>query len=181
MHGLVNRAIEDMATKAGGKGCWQAICKKANVNETSFLSMKDYPDEVTYSLVGAASEMLEQPSEEILRAFGKHWILFTAQEGYGDLMALSGSDLKSFLQNLNRMHGQVAASMPDLTPPQFSVEEIGEQRFRIHYQSTRQGLAPMVIGMLEGLVQRFDLTADIEHVESREAETNHEVFEIAIC
>ena len=56
-----------------------------------FVSNEGYPDGMTYDLVGAASSVLALPAPEVLEAFGRHWVIHTAQEGYGDLMAAGGA------------------------------------------------------------------------------------------
>lgn len=94
MYGLVNKAIEEMAIKVGGEDVWKAIKLKAGVEHPAFISMKVYPDEMTYKLVNSASEIFEIPADDLLREFGKHWILFTAKEGYGDLLKVSGGNLQ---------------------------------------------------------------------------------------
>jgi hypothetical protein len=59
--------------------------------------MKSYPDEITFSLVGAASEVLQLSPEAILEAFGEYWILYTADEGYKDILNIYGKTLLEFL------------------------------------------------------------------------------------
>lgn len=177
MYGLVNRGIKCMAIQAGGPECWEAIRKKAGFSDPTFLSMQAYPDEITYSLVAAASEELDTPVEDLLKAFGRHWILFTAQEGYGALLDMTGATLSSFLANLNEMHARVASSMPELTPPGFEVQELDGGVIEVHYFSERAGLAPMVVGLLEGLVERFNTDAFVVQTQSC-SDAEHDVFEI---
>ena len=90
MYGMVNKAIEDLVCSSFGADKWEQIKAKAGVEEEMFLSQEGYPDSMTYGLVRAASEVLGLPAEKILHAFGRHWILKTAREGYGDLLAASG-------------------------------------------------------------------------------------------
>lgn len=168
MYGLVNRGVEDMARSAGGQTLWDRIRASAGVEDEIFLAMKPYPDEITYRLVTAASAELGLPAEEILRRFGQHWIVYTAQEGYGPLLVMGGRDLPTFLRNLDAMHVRVAAEMPELAPPSFVVTEIDEHLLRVDYRSHREGLAPMVAGLLEGLGELFDTPVDITRLEDSE-------------
>ena len=62
MHGLVNRAIEDMVCEKFDSATWATIRAKVEVDTVAFNSMDGYPDEVTYALVGATSEVLGAPS-----------------------------------------------------------------------------------------------------------------------
>lgn len=168
MYGLVNRGVEDMARSAGGQALWDRIRSAAGVEDEIFLAMKPYPDEITYRLVTAASAELDLPAEEILRLFGRHWIVYTAQEGYGPLLAMGGRNLPSFLRNLDAMHVRVAAEMPELRPPSFVVTELEEQVLRVEYRSHRAGLAPMVVGLLEGLGELFETPVAITRLDQAE-------------
>ena len=83
MYGLVNKAVEQLVQRQFGEDKWMEIKNKAGV-DSNFVAMGSYPDEVTFSLVAAASEVLGSPPEAILEAFGEHWIQFTVDEGYGE-------------------------------------------------------------------------------------------------
>jgi hypothetical protein len=58
MYGLVNKTLEDMVRSRYGDASWDAINRKAGVDVDASISMDAYPDDVTYKLVGAPSEVL---------------------------------------------------------------------------------------------------------------------------
>ena len=134
MYGLVNRAIEELVIAEAGRSIWETIKRKAGVTVPSFVSMKPYPDAMTYDLVAAASEVMEVPADELLCAFGKHWILFTAAQGYGPALEMAGSDLREFVGNKRqitevlRIHsvGSGIASHGDFLA-QAIMQQIGQQ------------------------------------------------------
>ena len=64
MYGLINKAVRDLVLTRFGEAKWDEICRKAEVTEADFVSMEKYPDETTYRLVGAASEVLNTPADE---------------------------------------------------------------------------------------------------------------------
>ena len=64
-----------------------------------FLSMSPYPDKLTFDLVTSASEVLNVPVEDLLFAFGEYWILYTADQGYGNMLELAGDSFPKFLKN----------------------------------------------------------------------------------
>lgn len=160
MYGLLNRAIEELVVERSGLATWHAVKRKAGVQVHAFESMESYPDEITYELVAAASEVLGESPTELLRAFGRHWILFTGRSAYGSILEAAGRDLRDFLGNLDAIHASFAAGMPELVPPRFSVSEEPGDTLRILYHSERDGLAPMVLGMLEGLGALFESELD---------------------
>ena len=58
MYGLVNQALEDFVKQGFGDAAWKQIRDNAGVSHEMFVSMDSYPDEVTFKLVMAATEVL---------------------------------------------------------------------------------------------------------------------------
>lgn len=180
MYGLVNRALEELVRTAHGDAMWEAIKERAGVDIEVFVRMDAYPDEITYRLVGAASEMLNQPPESLLKAFGEYWTLYTGREGYGDLLDAAGSSLQEVLVNLDDLHVRVGLMYPELKPPSFRCTDVTPEGLVLHYHSSRAGLAPMVIGLVEGLGKRFGKTLEIVQLGRRDAGDDHDSFAIRI-
>jgi hypothetical protein len=179
MYGLVNKAIEDMICKNYGEDTWETIKEKAGVEDIDFfISMDTYSDDITYRLVESACGVFKMPAEDILKAFGEYWVTYTAEEGYGELLDSVGDSLPQFLNNLDNLHARVGLSFSHLRPPSFECEHTSEKSIELHYQSTRKGLAPMVIGLLHGLGKRFHLNVDITQISSREQGFAYDSFSI---
>ncbi|MBD2355796.1 heme NO-binding domain-containing protein [Tolypothrix sp. FACHB-123] len=179
MYGLVNKAIEDMICKYHGEDTWEKIKEKAELEDIDFfVAMDAYSDDVTYGLVKAVCEVLGMPAEEVLTAFGEYWVTYTAEEGYGELLATAGQSLPQFIENLDNLHARVGLSFPQLRPPAFECEHKSEKSLELHYESTRQGLAPMVIGLLHGLGKRFHTEIDVTQTSFREQGDAHDIFSI---
>jgi len=177
MYGLVNQAVRDLIINHYGLSSWEQICSQLHLSSESFDPLKTYPDELTHQVILMASQCLNVSTEKLLHDLGDYWITFTAEEGFGDLMTMFGKDFKGCLKNLNRMHAQIAAMMPDLNPPRFVVEEISSNKILIHYYSIRNGLLPMVVGLLEGLARKFGKTIQIKAIEKGKR-SDHDEFEV---
>lgn len=175
MYGLINKAIEGLVRSRFGDGTWHRIRERVGLPDEPFLSMDQYDDRVTYDLVAAASAELGAPPEAILEQFGLYWIRYTADAGYGELMRSAGRTLPEFLANLDQMHTRVQLSFPHLRPPSFTVRDETPSSLTLHYYSERPGLAPLVIGLLKGLGERFGLRLEVE-VRRSEGERPHDVF-----
>jgi hypothetical protein len=177
MYGLVNKAIQDMICKYHGEDTWEAIKYKAGLEDIDFfIGMDSYSDDVTYRLVAATCEVLNVSAEDILQAFGEYWVIYTAEEGYGDLLASAGNSLPEFLDNLDSLHARVGLILPELRPPSFECEHTSEESMELNYQSTRQGLSPMVIGLLHGLGKRFKTKINVTQTHFCEQGATHDVF-----
>lgn len=180
MYGLVNKAIEDLVVSLAGERTWLEIVDRAGIDAATFVSLDSYPDEVTFSLVSAASEVLGQPPEQILEQFGEHWVRYTGREGYGPLIKAYGTDVASFLKNLDALHARVVLIMPELKPPSFRIVEDGPDRYLVHYYSTRSGLGPMVTGLLRGVGALFEEDLTVTRLDRREDGAAHDVFAVTV-
>ncbi|MDQ7826181.1 MAG: heme NO-binding domain-containing protein [Candidatus Eremiobacteraeota bacterium] len=175
---MANKAIEDLITRDHGEAMWEQVRKKAGLEVEAFISTESYPDEMTYNLVGAASAELSMPPGDVLRAFGRHWVLRTAAESYRDLMESTGRSLGEFLDNLPDLHARVSLLFPDLKPPRFIVSDRREQSLHLHYFSGRRGLAPFVEGLLQGLAERFGTEIELRALALKDGGADHDEFRI---
>lgn len=176
MYGMVNTAVEDMVRRHHGETMWERIKERAGVNVEVFISNESYPDELTYALVGAASAELGAPAEDILHAFGEHWVLHTAVEGYGGLMRAGGRTLREFLVNLPNFHTRVVMIYPKLRPPRFECSDVTETSLRLHYITHRSGLEAFVVGLLHGLGKLYETAVTVTHETRRTEGSEHDVF-----
>lgn len=178
MYGLVNQAIRDMIVVNQGEETWTRVRERAEVEVEQFEGMEPYPDDLTHRLVMAASVELNADPHALLRAFGEFWVTYTAAEGYGPLMDMAGSTLPEFLHNLDDLHARVGVNFPQLVPPSFDAEDLDEGSMHLHHHSSREGLAPMVIGLVEGLGGRFETPVEVEQLASRNEGADHDVFAV---
>ncbi|MEO6859988.1 MAG: heme NO-binding domain-containing protein [Microcoleus sp.] len=178
MYGLVNKAIEEMVCSRFGEETWETIKEKADVEIDVFMTMDAYPDDLTHRLVHSASEVLGMSADDILQAFGEYWVIYTASEGYAQILDMAGDNLPDFLANLDNLHARVGLNFPQLQPPSFQCTEHSKNSMELHYCSHRQGFAPMVKGLLKGLACRFQTEIEIEQTSDRTHGADRDVFSI---
>lgn len=180
MYGLVNRALQQLVSARCGDEVWQKICKRAAVDDEVFVRMDFYPDEITQRLLAAASDELNMPAAQLLEEFGCHWMRYTAVEGYGALLNDLGATFQQALNSLNGMHERVSLLYPALRSPRFRCEALEAGAMRLHYWSERRGFAPMIIGLVEGLAERYGLLAKVIHDQQRDEGHDHDSFIIRL-
>jgi hypothetical protein len=165
-----------MVVGTHGETAWREIKQRAGVTEEFFISNEGYDDAITYRLVAAASEWMKTPPEKILHAFGEHWVLNTAQKGYGPMMQSGGRSLRDFLINLPQFHDRVALLYPNLAPPTFSLSDLAERSLRLHYHSQRPGLTAFMEGLLSGLGKLFTTPVRVTLESAKSAGADHDIF-----
>lgn len=175
---MVNNAIKNMIVEHYGEDQWEKVQDHSKVDEDIFISMNANPDEPTYNMVVAASEILEIEVGSLLEEVGEYWLLFTAKEGYAEMLDMFGNNMLEFLQNLNHLHSRVGSVMPEFQPPTFESEETKDGNILLHYHSDRPGLASMVIGILKGLSKKFNQPCTISKIATKGEGTDHDIFEI---
>ncbi len=179
MYGLVNRAIQQMVCTAHGEEIWEEVKRRADLEDLEFFaSYEAYPDDVTHRLVAAVSEVLNLPASDVMHAFGAFWITYTANEGYEQLLDCTGETLPEFLDHLDHLHARAGLAFPELRPPSFRCRHEPDGSIDLEYRSSREGLAPMVTGLLEGLGQRFDTPVQVEQTASRRLGAPTDCFHI---
>ena len=156
MYGLLNSGFRDFVVTTYTQEAWDRISVKAGVDgKDCYHPISQYPDEMLVGMISAAAEETQQPLDNVLKDFGRHWIEYTASHGYEPLYRYAGPKLEDFLQGLNEIHSKVSKSFPHLTPPQFKAVVVAPSTMRLSYISLRQGLCPMIPGLLEGLSIKF--------------------------
>lgn len=178
MYGLINKAVEGLVRSKFGDATWDRIRTRAGLPDEPFISMEQYADKTTYDLVGAASAELGAPAEAILEEFGLYWVKYTGEAGYGELMKSAGRTFPEFLRNLDQMHTRIKLSFPQLAPPSFAVSEETANSLVLSYYSSRPGLAPLVVGLLRGLGDRFNIDV-ATRTERIEGERPHDRFHVS--
>lgn len=165
---MVNKGIRDMVVQNHGIDAWHKIRAEANCEQDLFTSIQPYEDSITYDLVGAAAKVLGVSGHDVLMAYGNYWITFTKQEGYSNLLQLSGETLPEFLSNLDDLHIRLGSTYRGLRLPSFQCEEIDDSTLLLEYHSEREGLSSFVMGILQGLGKFFNVSVKLEHVKKRE-------------
>ncbi|MBI2604824.1 MAG: heme NO-binding domain-containing protein [Deltaproteobacteria bacterium] len=176
MYGLVNKALQDFVISKAGDKTWEEIRRKADVSIHSFVSMESYPDDITYRLAQSTSEIMGIPLERALEGFGEYWILFTAKEGYGEMLDMCGKTIPEFLQNTNDLHQRILLGFPELKPPRLTVTDVRDHSLVLHYHTFRKGLAPFVMGLIKGLGKRLNIPVEVELVKARDLGADHDEF-----
>ncbi len=164
MYGIINQSIQELVIKNFGEETWLKIISRSNLAIAEFENHELYDDEITYKLAQTIADVLETTLEAVLKLFGEFWILDISMKKYPSMMAAGGNNLKEFMLNLPTFHNRVFMTYPKLIAPEFKVH-LDQDDLLVEYHSQRNGLSPLMEGMLVGIVKMFNeahVTVELE-------------------
>ena len=161
MYGMIHKAARGYAIDRWGTAFWEGFLADQGLSDPDFIAGENYPDESTFAVIGQLSAAGQQTVEGFLHAFGRYWIRFASEGEYAHLMSIGGKDLPTFIRNLNRMHEGLAGAMPGSRMPSFDLIAQTPEGLTVSYRSSREGLEPFVVGLLEGLCSMFAVDAEV--------------------
>ncbi len=161
MDGIINKYFIEMIKERLDEKDFLTVLSELQVDEYSYITGENYSDHDTISLVTVFSEISGKPTNDVLEAFGSYWITRVGGSKYGSIINAGGHTLSDFITNLPFLHGKVLMMFENIDPPSFIVEPIDIDSFLITYTSMRSGLGHLVKGMLIGLADYFNESADV--------------------
>ena len=176
MYGLVNQVVQAYVVSRHGEATWTRVAADVHLEDDMFLTLESYPDALTYELVGALAARTGEAAEVVLNGIGKFFVGHVATRGYDELMRAAGGSFVLFVRSLDLLHAQVSVAFPQVKVPSFRVTDETPTSLRVHYYSTREGLAPMVVGLLHGVAARFEQELQIRHDVLRGIDADHDEF-----
>lgn len=165
MYGMINRAIKGYYVHTYGDDLWNKAKAKAGLDLQDFVTLDQYPDEVSVSLVVAGAELLKREVADVLEDIGVYFVNFAVENGYRPFVQNLGREVPEILSGLDNMHARLSLSFPELNAPSFWCADIEQERLVLNYQSTREGLSPLVVGLVKGLAQELKLRLSIAEIE----------------
>jgi hypothetical protein len=152
MHGIIFSELKSYAETKLGRGSWDALLRKANLENRVYLSIREYADSESLSFVMAACALTGLSVSAVLKDF-RQFIVPSLLRMYGHLLKPEWG---------HRCHRQYRRNGPRSLPreePRGETTEVEEpasksQRVLLVYTSSRQ-MCGLAIGIGMGLGQHF--------------------------
>ncbi|CAI4223791.1 unnamed protein product [Auanema sp. JU1783] len=193
MIGWTHICIGSLIIRRYGEDTWRSIKLKAGYEEdTEFEVQVYYDDSETMRIFRTAAGVLGLSVDDMWEMYGEFLVTYSCETGWQKMLSCMANNLQEFLDNLNSMHYFIdqIAFKSEMRGPTFHCETSGDNSLRLHYFSNRQGLFPIVKGLVRKVsrvlydmevnvnvverVQERRKTGLVEHVVfSLEPDTNH--------
>lgn len=159
MKGIVFNILEQVVTREHGEETWDSLLDAAGL-DGAYSAVGSYPDEQLVAIVGAASEALATPADDIVRWFGRV-ALPEFQVRYPAFFD-GHTSARSFILTLNDIiHPEVRKLFPGAYAPHFNFDDSNGGRLTLEYVSDRQ-MCAFAEGLIEGAAAYFGETVVIE-------------------
>ena len=162
LKGIVFNLLERLVVSEYGEETWETLLEACGLDGV-YTSLGSYPDEDLFGLVGAASDALDVPADDIVRWFGRGALPLFA-ERYPHLFS-GHDDARSFVLTLNDIiHPEVRKLYPGAIVPEFGFDSSAPSAVGMDYYSPRK-LCAFAEGLLLGAADHYGETVTIEQSE----------------
>ncbi len=160
MKGIIFNLVEEIVRDEYGEDTWDDLLESAGL-EGAYSSLGSYPDGDLDKIVGAASDALHMPAEEVVQWVGLKAIPYMAA-AYPQLFA-SHTTTRSFVLSLNDIiHPEVRKLYPGADVPVFGFETFDDDLLVVQYRSHRK-MCAFAIGLIEGAAAYYGECCDLQH------------------
>ena len=160
MKGIVFNLLEQLVSRDYGEDTWDDLLDQAGL-DGAYTSLGSYDDADLFRLVGAASESLGVPPDDLVRWFG-HNALPLFADSYPQFFTPHTS-ARTFVLTLNDIiHPEVRKLYPGADVPEFDFEQVQhhDRPLRMGYRSQRR-MCSFAEGLIEGAAEHYGETTDI--------------------
>jgi Haem-NO-binding len=153
MDALLLRSLQSYVLDTFGAATWQDICQAVGHASMTFEPMLRYEPGLADRVADTAAGILGRPVEAIWEDVGTHLVTNPDREGVRRLLRFGGLSFADFLHSLEELPGRARLALPDLDPPEVTLDEVGPDRFelrcRSHLRAAQRVLAGLVTAMAD--------------------------------
>ncbi|MBN2629713.1 MAG: heme NO-binding domain-containing protein [Rhodobacteraceae bacterium] len=155
MHGLINRALENVLRQRHGTVQWQRIAASAGLPFESFEPLLTYDIALTEAVIAAACRELERPRDSILEDVGTALISLPAGERLRRLLRFGGVTFHDFLYSLEDLPARARLALPDLVLPGLRLTDLEGGEFRLNAEVPFAGAGCILMGLLRAMADDY--------------------------
>jgi len=162
MDALLLRSLQGYVRDTFGQPAWQAICREADLKIETFEPMLRYDPGMADRVASHAAKILGRSVDTVWEDMGTYLVTSPSHEGVRRLLRFGGSGFADFLHSLEEMPGRARLAMPDLDLPEFTLTEVGQDRFHVRCRSRINGMQRVLVGMLTAMADDYGTLCLIE-------------------
>ncbi|CAD6196741.1 unnamed protein product [Caenorhabditis auriculariae] len=149
--GWTHICLSNLIIRKYGQEILEQILTKAGYPEGVTFDVQTYYDDTeTMRIFRTAAGVLGLSVDDMWEMYGDFLVTYSCETGWQKMLFCMANNLQEFLDNLNSMHYFIdqIAFKSEMKGPTFQCEAFGENGLKLHYFSFRQGLFPIVKGLV---------------------------------
>lgn len=162
MDALLLRSLQSYVLDTFGVSKWQVICREAGQLSETFEPMLRYEAGLADRVADIAAAVLGRPVEAVWEDVGTHLVTNPDREGVRRLLRFGGWSFADFLHSLEELPGRARLALPDLDPPDISLDEVGPDRFELRCRSHLRGTQRVLAGLVTAMADDYGALCLIE-------------------
>ncbi|XP_014213715.1 soluble guanylate cyclase 89Db-like [Copidosoma floridanum] len=167
MYGMLLESIQYFVQLQYGEDMWLDILERAGAKHTVFNTRQTYPDDLMTKLAAGLAMHTCETVDNVMKFFGKCFVRFFNNLGYGRMIKATGRYFCDFLQSVDNIHMQMRFTYPKMKSPSMYLTHVDPQGVVLVYRSTRQGFTHYFMGQLFQIAEElYETSLDIRVLES---------------
>ena len=162
MHGLIFAELKRFVEVNHGAKAWEALVKKAGLENQFYMPVKEYPDAEATALLTAACNLTGLSPNTILESFGE-FITPTLMKMYGHLAKPEWRTLDFILNAEQSIHTVVRVNNPGAKPPQLQCTRMSPVEIMLRYNSPRK-MCALANGIVKGVAKHYGEKIALAHM-----------------
>jgi len=177
MHGMINRAIERFVRDTYGREIWTKVTQKAGLEFSEFEAMLSYDDALTFDVLAAVAEVLENPVVDVLENIGIYLVSHPNVEALRRLLRFGGVTFTDFLYSLDDLQERARLAVSDLHLPQLELREHTTDFYSLSCKAPRAGFGHVIVGLLRAMADDYGALVLLDH---KGAQDGIEIIEVRL-
>lgn len=164
MHGLINRSLQCFLRDTYGEAFWRSAAQAAGLGEDGFEAMLTYDDDITQTVVIAASAQLGKSMANLLEDLGTYLVCHPNTQALRRLLRFSGETFSDFLFSLDDLPERARLAVSDLKMPQLETDELAPGNFRVRVVGPEPAYAFVLTGVLRAMADDYGALVLIDFI-----------------
>jgi hypothetical protein len=156
--------LSELIKKNFGQEKWQEILELSGMGTGAdymrYVTGMEVMDEAVMRIVQNTCKVLRLTLEQAADAFGDYWVNVYAPKIFPQYYRKL-KDAKHFIMQMDELHKEVTKDYRNARPPRFDIEDLGNNRIKVHYKSGRK-MIDFYIGLAKGVGKYFNTKMEIK-------------------
>lgn len=162
MKGIVFNILENMVIEKAGLAAWDQLLNDVQLESQGvYTARKSYPDDEVVALATRASEMLDIPTGDLIKAFGCY--MFSKLVDRYPIFTDQQATFFGFLKSVHDViHVEVQKLYDEPSLPDFKHKQISDTQLLMRYSSPRK-FCMLAEGLIAGAAEHYQVKYTLDH------------------